>query len=278
MAKTIVLHSGGLDSTYVLHYLLTNTSDEITALFVDESYVTVAGRCFQTELSAYQKQKSKKTVDWLSANVREVTFASKPMRNLESGVTPPVALFKIAAQYANDNGFVKICSGNGPRVVDVPWGIPTGDEYTRLDSRRVYAEVVNEIAGSGVTCSWPILDNNANIAMRIAAVPSALANLCAVCISPTINDSGEYTSCGKCHKEAFRAMAVDAVSRNLTTAENFATWFASDIDDDPEITFNWNGDFTITKQQLVKLHNFGHAVDPDGTRPEGVYSQYRMMK
>ena len=59
MAKTIVEFSGGLDSTYALYDILSNTSDEVVCIHFDHSYHTerfqnLVSPSLQSEMHQYQ--------------------------------------------------------------------------------------------------------------------------------------------------------------------------------------------------------------------------------
>ena len=71
MAKTIVEFSGGLDSTYALWDILTNTSDEVVCIHFDHS---VHGQwkqdrvnpSIQIEMHQYQTAQCRKIIKWCS--------------------------------------------------------------------------------------------------------------------------------------------------------------------------------------------------------------------
>jgi len=74
--KTLITFSGGIDSTYALWKLLTETQDEVTALALSTETLTEAMR-LRFDLRSFQGVDVAETVEaanWLKANVRNFTL------------------------------------------------------------------------------------------------------------------------------------------------------------------------------------------------------------
>ncbi len=128
MAKTIVEFSGGLDSTYALYDILSNTSDEVVCIHFDHSYHTerfqnLVSPSLQSEMHQYQTAQCRKIIKWCSDNIRSVTMIIKSLAGMEENETTLHFRARTCAKYANDNGFTKVVR-NDTRRVDIPWRLP----------------------------------------------------------------------------------------------------------------------------------------------------------
>ena len=266
MAKTIVELSGGLDSTYVLHDILTKTSDEVVCIHFDHSYHTarfqdLVSPNLQLDKHQYQTAQCRKIIKWCSDNVRSVTMIIKSLAGMEENETTPQFRARTCAKYANDNGFDRVVNGWGARRADIPWRLTNKSNASAsifYSVNQGFQKQVDE--GKTIAYESPISSNGVNIVQRINALPSGLYNLIAACIHPQQQANGEFATCKKCHKEAWRAFALDAVDRKLTTAENFATWFVSDLDSNPTVTFSFYKDGVSANVSIKKFDLINNQV------------------
>ena len=242
MAKTIVEFSGGLDSTYALYDILTNTSDEVVCIHFDHSYSTeriqnLVSPNLQIEMHQYQTAQCRKIIKWCSDNIRSVTMIIKSLAGMVEDETTLHFRARTCAKYANDNGFTKVVR-NDTRRVDIPWRLPDLNDPKTSIWHSVNAAFAGQVdAGKTITYVNHCEENSINIAQRISNLPSGLYDLIAACSNPKQLANGEYEVCKDCQKEAWRAFVSDALSRSLTTAANFPTWFVSDLDSNPTVTF-----------------------------------------
>lgn len=265
MAKTVVEFSGGLDSTYVLHDILTNTSDEVVCIHFDHSYHTqrfqdLVFPDLQVDMHRYQTAQCRKIIKWCNENIRSVTMIIKSLAGMQENETTLQFRARICAKYANDNGFDRVVKGAGARRADIPWRLTDKSDASASIYSSVDASFESQVdAGKTIAYESPIMDG-VNIVQRINALPSGLYNLIAACIHPQQLANGEFTTCKNCHKEAWRAFALDAVDRGLTTANNFATWFVSDLDSNPTVTFPFYRDGVSANVSISKFNLINNQV------------------
>jgi len=181
--KTILPISGGLDSTYLLWKLLSETSDEITAVFVDLSSVDARFRQkYDIRSFAFEESgteyivKVSRIVDWLKTNVRDFTFLIEPIdvnyltRGVGSPNNPPAYMARYAVPKINAGTYDRLCLSN-------EWendGFSNGGTIT---TRRTGAWVAREIFVEQATrgqIDFTLLDMDYNQAYAISEMPSAL--------------------------------------------------------------------------------------------------------
>jgi hypothetical protein len=120
--KTIVPISSGLDSTYVLWKLLTETQDEITAVLFDLSDVN-RETINEFKLNSFNVETSNvgsadKIIQWLRANVRDFTFKAVQfsedifLKDDTRPNNPPGCVVRYALPFINDGTFDQIVLSN----------------------------------------------------------------------------------------------------------------------------------------------------------------------
>jgi len=155
--KTAISLSGGYGSAYNLWKVAQNTTDEITAIFVDFDYYTDEGG-FSSKGTLSNAQN---VVNWVSSNVRNVAFVVLNINNYDpkySGI-PSLEI----VDYAKVNGFDKI--------------IFNDDSKDNLSTHSYLRNGVDKIK-ENLIVSYPIRKDN-KINYQIAKeLPSQLFSCC----------------------------------------------------------------------------------------------------
>lgn len=119
--KTLVSLSGGVNSTYLLWKLLSDTQDEVTTVFVDTSAIDEKTRkkydvrTFNFGGNDQELANVQTIVSWLKENVRDFNFLVEPMSldYLVRGVgfpnNPPAYITRYAIPKINDGSLDRIC-------------------------------------------------------------------------------------------------------------------------------------------------------------------------
>lgn len=185
--RTFVAITGGLDSTYLLWKLLTQTSDEITAVNFDTS--NTERRIFQkydvrvlngaiTDMN--ESDKVIQIVDWLQNNVRQFTFSKEPLstlymdRDINMPNNPASYLARYAVNKINNNEIDRVCYshewendgyGNGGTVGrNRKQGVWTALDFFKASATRGKIE-------------FTLLDMDYNQAYALAEMPKDLLKL-----------------------------------------------------------------------------------------------------
>lgn len=184
--KTFVSLSGGMDSTYLLWKLLSETTDEITALYVDLTdcdFLTrqkydIRSFSFEED-SGTNRVKVEEIAAWLKANVRDFNLIIEPIsaaymvRGVGSPNNPPAYITRYAVQHINDGIYDRLCLSN-------EWendGYANGGSVT---SRRNGAWVAHEIFVSEAKrgrIDFTLLDMDYNQGYALTELPKPLRNL-----------------------------------------------------------------------------------------------------
>jgi len=278
MSHTVIEFSGGLDSSYVLWHYLNNTSDDVTAIYFDYTLLTENQQNklapqVQLPMRRMEKEAAQKVVDWCKSNIRDFTYLIKNGgRNLENGDVTHEHRTRECAKYAQSVGAQNVVSGRAANRPDMNnWGKNPMTRTESTETLKAYADSANTSIGgnSAITFSTPlgIYDLNKNIVHRIQELPEDLFALVHKCTHPVFDANYQLRECNNCTKELWRTMAIDAVTRGLTTANNFATWFTADLNSNSVITFDasalplHSGNVTIRKFDFINnLVNRGIVV------------------
>lgn len=191
--RTLTSLSGGIDSAYVLHDLLTNTQDEVTALFIDmrnadpifsnqydlRSYGAPTG--LQSELD-----NAEKVVTWLKANVRDFTFIVQPINSAYLSAAfnkpnnPAAYVATYGAEQCNNNLIDKVVISH-EKEND---GYSNGGTVNvrRTGAWAAYdAFVANASRG---TMTFPLISSNYNQAVALTTLPQVLID---ATVPPDVN-------------------------------------------------------------------------------------------
>lgn len=184
--KTLVSLSGGMDSTYLLWKLLSETTDEITALHVDLNDLDTRTRikydirsfAFEEDASA-NLFKINMIIDWLKANVRDFNLIVEPIsteymvRGIGSPNNPPAYITRYAVQHINDGIYDRLCLSNEWENDGYAHG---GTVTTRRNGAWVAHEIFVAEAERG-RIDFTLLDMDYTQAYAFAEMPKELLNL-----------------------------------------------------------------------------------------------------
>lgn len=192
--KTFVPFSGGLDSTYLLWKLLSQTTDEITALYVDvkstDPYILTKYdiRSFSLyEGSTERMNNVNNVVSWLKENVRNFNFVIEPMntqflvRDINNPNSTASYFTRWAAPKLNDGTLDRICLahewdndgyGNGGTV-----------GLNRRPGSWVAHDIFPAVATRG-RLEFTLLDMDYNQAYALSEMPNDLVGLVRYPLSP----------------------------------------------------------------------------------------------
>ena len=216
--KTLITFSGGLDSTYSLWKLLSETSDEVTAVFINVENIE-PGLALRYDLRAFSGSDSTTAAiaaQWLQTNVRSFNFVSQPfdashvVRGVGNANSPQTYIARYAIPRINSGEFDRlICTSEKEND-----GWSNGGS---INSRRPGSVAAREIFVAGATrgsIEFPLITSNYTQANAIAEMPSALMDIVALC--PVENDG--Y----KCMKKRWFQNLLD---QGKTPAQCYDIWY-----------------------------------------------------
>jgi hypothetical protein len=184
--KTFVSLSGGMDSTYLLWKLLSETTDEITALHVD--LTSLAPKLIQKydirsfsfeEDAAANLTKINEITAWLKTNVRDFNLIIEPIstdymvRGIGSPNNPPAYITRYAVQHINDGTYDRLCMSNEWENDGAAHG---GTVTTRRNGAWVAHEIFMAQAQRG-SIDFTLLDMDYNQAYALSEMPQELRDL-----------------------------------------------------------------------------------------------------
>jgi len=218
--KTVLTFSGGIDSTYVLWKLLSETQDEITAVFVSTDGVT------QSEFNRYDLRafgaSGQSTVDaaaqWLQSNIRQFTYSVQPFdaqyapRGVENVNSPQTYLARFAAPRINSGEFDRfVCtsekendgwSNGGTINVRRPGSVAARDIFIQSATRG--------------SIEFSLISENYTQANALSEMPSSLLSIVDHCVLGDIS----Y----KCRKKQWFQNLLD---QGNTPAQCYDAWYAN---------------------------------------------------
>lgn len=180
--KTVLAYSGGLDATYVLYKLLTETEDEVTAIFIDSTDLTHKDQnkynIRMLKAGKSEIQDARKTVAELRKHTRNFTFLNKPLEPefLKEGVqhsnNPAGYFVRSMLPKINDGTYDKLVISNERENDGFSHSGDVAGKLFRPASWPAYDEfLAGAIRG---TLSFPLLDTNYNQAHALSTLPSEL--------------------------------------------------------------------------------------------------------
>jgi hypothetical protein len=185
--KTFVSLSGGMDSTYLLWKLLSETSDEITTLFIDLTNLDLKTRLkydirsFSFEENTEENAaKVNAIANWLKTNVRDFTFVQEPISTefLEKDANFPNNTTGYFARYAipkiNNGEFDRYCLSHEWENDGHTHGGTTG--AVRRPGAWVAYELFIARAKRG-SIQFTLLDMDYNQAYALSELPLELIDL-----------------------------------------------------------------------------------------------------
>lgn len=209
--NTLLAWSGGLDSTLILHRLLTQSDDTVHCFYLDLSTVEYtdprAKAGFFADICAAEKIVLPQAAAWLSGNARSFTYEviSVTSINEDEWMTPTVVR-RAATLVSGYDRFIMGRSIENDYIHDgkksAPW----------------YRQLWKDLAPAGKSMEWPLVTLGQGRAHAVFELPTDLKALLISCPKPTIV-SGNPKACGNCYK---CRLTADAESMRVSgsTVEN----------------------------------------------------------
>jgi hypothetical protein len=218
--KTVVPISGGLDSAYVLWKLLSETSDEITAVCINTDNVTdsIANRYDLRAFLVSPPTLAIAAVDWLQSNVRPFTFVNHlfdeqyVVRGFGNCNNPQTYIVRYSVPLINASQFDRVvCSGEKENDGYANGGTIETRRPGGMAARDVF--VANATRG---TIDFTLIADNYTQANALSEMPSDLLAILDTC-QP---NNGLF----KCKKKAWFQNLLD---QGKTTQEIYDLWYQS---------------------------------------------------
>jgi 7-cyano-7-deazaguanine synthase in queuosine biosynthesis len=223
--KSLVLFSGGLDSTYILYKLLSETDDEITAITFQRDY--------DSELYVAYPPLNFLRLPTLIEELRKIRNFSHIMKTVtEEEMNPDTDhtytyFISYAAPFLNDGTYDRIVTGRTAEQWDKKVqvadhktidGSPTNVAATRLFRKLVTrGEVWNPLQKN-------VWHQNFNKWHAFYSLPQNLYRLTLSCNRPIAIDDGTWNeSCGQCYKCLWDEKVAELIGYGYT-AEQIDDW------------------------------------------------------
>jgi hypothetical protein len=218
--KTVIGFSGGMDSTYLLWNLLANSSDEITAVFIDMQDIplSVYQRYDLRNFTGSSKDVALAAAQWLSDNVRAFNFIVHPfdqnyvVRGFGNCNNPQTYVARYAIPRINANEFDRLVAA-GEKEND---GFGNGGT---VEVRRPGSFAVRDLFVAGATrgsVDFPLIASNYTQAVAMMSMPTELRAIVDFCTPDSI--------AFECKKRAWFQALID---QGKTQQEIFDIWYAN---------------------------------------------------
>jgi hypothetical protein len=233
--KVLLGFTGGVDSTYLLYKVLTETTDDVTAFFLD-------CRSSQTDLDFPLVQHAElivaqRVIDWLKNNTRSFNYRIIVPSEVRAGEWLTPTLMRNVAKIMPE-GFDVFYTGRTIENTREHLGAKTAGWYQELFSEGGVGEMRH-----------PLQEWNKSRPHAYAELPADLISLMVSCNDLKIID-GSVVECGKCTK---CTMAKEIKAR-LAAGENVET-----------IVDDQNRKRGVGKYSgLAPAPRYGHKVVPNG--------------
>ena len=218
--RTLVSFSGGLDSTYTLWWLLKNTNDDVTALFLDESYLT----------ESYLTSRGAVNAPYIPNLVSELqkirTFELKTVNAYEFGPdeTKEVWILRYIAPKINDGTYDRVTFGLGDVGTKFEETTPALDKIPRvyIALEREFAKIANR----GEIYFHYLKYNETRVHATIN-LPDNVKSLAITCSRSQIQSDGTLVRCGRCRKCVQETVIEASLAAGKTTEETVAAFVAA---------------------------------------------------
>lgn len=185
--KTFIPFSGGLDSTYLLWKILSETNEEVTALSIDMAatnprvFLKYDARSFSMyDANSGAIDRVQKIKEWLSKNVRDFNLIIETIdtqyfvRDINTPNSTPSYFTRYAAPRLNDGTFDRICLSH-------EWdndGFANGGSIglKRRPGSWVAYDIFPQVATRG-RLEFTLLDMEYNQAYALSELPKDLLNI-----------------------------------------------------------------------------------------------------
>jgi 7-cyano-7-deazaguanine synthase in queuosine biosynthesis len=241
--KTIISVSAGLDSTYLLWRLLSNTSDEITAVFMDASdleFQSVAINKYDfrwmdnNEVIKSRKNTINQICNWLKENVRDFTLEIHTMdiTRLHKGlasVNKPNGMntyfIDLAVERINNNEFDRIACANERQNDGYSHG-GSKNGVRRPGAMEFYDRFV--AAATRGQIDFILTDEPYTQANALLEMPQVLIDMTSSCVVET----SFQQPCGTCVKCIKRKFFCDQIAAGKTAQEIYDLVESKCVQDD----------------------------------------------
>lgn len=218
--KTIVAVSGGMDSAYVLWKLLSETSDEITAVYINTSNLSPStGTRFDLRSFVVQDDSvAISAVNWMQQNIRPFTFVDQVfdtayvVRGFGNCNNPQTYLTRYSVPRINVGEYDRIICCTEKE----------NDGYSNggtIETRRTGGMAARDLFVASATrgsIEFPLIASNYTQANALAEMPSGLLSILDTC--STANQSF------KCEKKRWFQNLLD---QGKTPQEIYGIWYQS---------------------------------------------------
>lgn len=251
--KTLVTITGGMDSAYLLWKLLTQTSDEITAVNFDignsDQYLFQKYdlRGFtQEDANMAQSDKVIEVITWLKNNVRDFTFVREPLsaeymtKSLQFPNNTQSYVTRYALNKINTGVLDKLCSSSEWENDGFSFGGSVGTSGQRPGCWTAL-DIFKESATRG-TLEFTLLDMDYNQAYALAEMPKALIDIIRYPIRPTRFKAAKTSWFKKQLNDGKTPAEAGAIAKANCTLPD-GRWFTMKawvLGEQPNSTNTWN--------------------------------------
>lgn len=217
--KTVLAFSGGWDSTFILWKLLTETDDEVTAVYLDSQFVK---EDIGTIKEIVQFIRAQKVVDELRKirNFEFISYKIKPSDINEETYLKYLQFVQYVAPFVNNGTYDRVV--HGASYEDVSCKILPHLDY--FPTYYVVERLFNRLCNRGEL--WePLLKGNVlyqnyNRAFAMKNLPSNIKSVVASCDEPQYDkDKEDFVDCGECRKCLENKLSSDMLSAGKTPEE-----------------------------------------------------------
>ena len=237
MANLVLGYSGGLDSTYVLWKKLVENTDTITAIYVDERYITEDknGNIGQDFFNCHQMKAVEDCVAWLKSNVRDFNYVRVNNYEYQESDNVQIWLFRYAiTNYVNKGLADSVIFGIRSDITEALAGSDGRGHHADSSgkpgtSQSVMVEGMKKTwaatATRGSAVKFPLMDyyedrlDEIEFPIRqISELPTDLFNLTISCSMGDIDSDGNWVNCGSCDKCGYHTYIKEQLALNTANS------------------------------------------------------------
>ena len=189
--RTAIAFTGGVDSTFLLWKILSETSDVVQTFRIDYRNAAANNRF---NFSQAEEMASVAVVSWLKSNVRDFTHTIININEFQPLEWSSIEAARIGGGLLRDDLADRFMIG---RNAEATWTVAEIDaDPSKKNVLRRQLEVLREVVPGG-TLEQPLKDAGLGKAHAWRDLPAALMALTLKCKQPTITN-GLVVECGKC--------------------------------------------------------------------------------
>lgn len=201
--NTIVLITGGVDSTYTLWKILTTTDENVTAVFFNSEFYN--GDLSRTsphyDVTIKMKNFIPPIIKWLNDNVRSFTFKKVNMNLSSYGNINCFSEYatRYAVEYINNGTYDKFVLSYEKENDGA--AVRSGPNAAMYNSESLFALEWFKLNATRGEISFPLLDVEYNHSYAISELPKELFDMTYSCtVIDWDRDLKKYVECGECFK------------------------------------------------------------------------------